>query len=770
MTAAVATITSTAEPTALSARALEIYNALTVLLLPGQVAELRMPKTHKRTVSGYFDDLEKMAARAADWSGKCPAIYLTLNPVDPQLLARAVNQVKPWAEETTTDAYILSRRWLLLDFDSDKASGISATNEQHAAALARAQACRLWLSESERGWPAPLTADSGNGGHLLYRVELPNDEPSKLLVERTLQALAQKFSDSQVGIDTAVGNAARICKVYGTLVCKGDSTTDRPHRYAKWLEIPPEIQTVTREQLEQVAALAVEAAPKKKAAGKVTGKIQSDPLDAGAWLVKYGIAVTSTGPCGDGTKWVLADCPLNPEHKEKAVVIQHASGIITAMCQHESCAVDWKTLREMYEPWRGALLLTKEGVIKPVLENVLLVLHNENVWSGVLTYNEFSLTTVTGKPAPWPQSRTGAVWTDFDDSQLAAWLQRYGVVVNSRIAAEAAQTTAQMNPFHPVRDYLKGLIWDKKVRVGSWLATYLGAAANAYTCAVGGCWLISGVARIMQPGCKVDQILLLEGEQGTLKSTALRTLSGAEFFCDHISDIGSKDSRLELAGSWIFELAELDRVRRGELSRVKAFFTAQTDVFRPPYGRRTQRFPRSCIFCATTNDSSSLVDETGNRRWWPVRVGHIDIAALARDRDRLWAEAVTLYEAGEKWWLESPVLNEIAAKEADLRYSPGLWDEEILNWCDCPEPREKRADDHVEFGLPFVSSAGRVTISDILVHAVGKPFDKFSYSDQAQVTRCLTHDNWQRLPQCRVKDSTGYRDNRVRFWVKKGAI
>jgi putative DNA primase/helicase len=318
---------------------------------------------------------------------------------------------------------------------------------------------------------------------------------------------------------------------------------------------------------------------------------------------------------------------------------------------------------------------------------------------------------------------------------------------------------------------LNSLVWDGKQRVSSWLSVYLGSENNAYTSAVGTCTLISGVARIFFPGCKVDQILLLEGPQGSLKSTFLLTLSGAEFFCDHISDIGSKDSRLELAGTWIFELAELDRVRRGELSRVKAFFTAQTDVFRPPYGRRSLRFPRTCIFCATTNDSSSLVDETGNRRWWPVKVGHIDIPALARDRDMLWAEAVALYQAGEKWWLESPELNQIAAKEADLRYSPGLWDEEILNWCDCPVPREKRAEDNEEFSLPFVSSVvagvANVTVSDILVHAVGKPFNKFSYSDQAQVTRCLTHDGWKKMPQCRVKDSTGYRDNRVRFWEKK---
>ena len=252
--------------------------------------------------------------------------------------------------------------------------------------------------------------------------------------------------------------------------------------------------------------------------------------------------------------------------------------------------------------WRKQLLVMEKGAIRPLLENVLLVLGNESVWAGVLTYNEFSLTAVTGRPAPWPQSRAGAVWTDFDDSQLAAWLQRYGVLVNSRIAAEAAQTIAQMNPFHPVRDYLKSLAWDGKQRVNTWLPAYLGAANNAYTCAVGGCWLISGVARIMQPGCKVDQILLLEGEQGSLKSTALRTLSGAEFFCDHISDIGSKDSRLELAGSWIFELAELDRVRRGELSRVKAFFTAQTDVFRPPMvaGRSASRAVASSVPPPTT--------------------------------------------------------------------------------------------------------------------------------------------------------------------------
>lgn len=711
MTATAAAITSP-ESRVLSAAAERIYDGLLILLASGQVAEMRLPETHRGVYSGYFADFEAMASRAADWSGNCPAVYFTLNPVQPELLDRSQNRLKCRPKQTTTNAEIVSRRWLPLDFDPVIPAGISSTDAEHASALAKAQECKAWLSAL--GWPLPLAGDSGNGANLLYRIELPNDEPSRLLVESTLKALSQKFTDAQTEIDTTVGNAARIWKVYGTKACKGDSSPERPHRASALLEIPAEIQPVTREQLEQVAALATEPAPKKPA-----GKSQGSPLDVAAWLAKHSIAVASTGPCGDGTKWELADCPLNPEHKKKAVVIQHASGIVSAKCQHESCPVDWKTLREMYEPapaWRDSLLLTKEEVIKPVLENVLLVLRNESVWTGVLSYNEFNLCTMTQNPAPWMQSRAGAVWTDFDDSQLAAWLQRYGALVNSRTAAEAAQTIAQENPFHPVRNYLHSLVWDGKQRVNTWLSVYLGAANNAYTCAVGGCWLISGVARITRPGCKCDQILLLEGEQGSLKSTALMTLAGAEFFCDHISDIGSKDSRLELAGSWIFELAELDRVRRGELSRIKAFFSAQTDVFRPPYGRRTQRFPRSCIFCATTNDSSPLVDESGNRRWWPVRIGQIDIAALARDRDQLWAEAVTLYEAGEKWWLDSVQLNQIAAKEADLRYSPGLWDEQILNWCDSPEPRERKAYDLTEISdLPFVSSPGRVTISDILV-------------------------------------------------------
>ncbi|MGA2333947.1 MAG: hypothetical protein ABSG08_01115 [Terriglobales bacterium] len=211
----------------------EILRTLDILHQSGQVVELRCPKTSKGTISGYYDNAEQLASRAAALSGTVPGVYITLNPVHPDLLCRRVNHTVDYARDTTTDADILSRRWLPLDFDPVRAAGISATDAEHDAAIQRASDARDWLHG--QGWSDPILADSGNGGHLLYRIELPNDAASLALVERTLKAVAQKFSDQTVTVDVAVGNAARIWKVYGTLAAKGDSTAARPHRFARLL-------------------------------------------------------------------------------------------------------------------------------------------------------------------------------------------------------------------------------------------------------------------------------------------------------------------------------------------------------------------------------------------------------------------------------------------------------------------------------------------------------------------------------------------------------
>jgi predicted P-loop ATPase len=311
-----------------------------------------------------------------------------------------------------------------------------------------------------------------------------------------------------------------------------------------------------------------------------------------------------------------------------------------------------KKMTEALPDISALMIRNQEGSPKALLANAITALRYDPAWWGVLAFNEFSLYVVTKKSAPW-KKEAGRNWTDYDDSMCADWLQHAGILVSSKVAGEAVQTVARENSFHPVKDYLTGLEWDGTGRLDQWLVSYLGAEDTPFVRASGARWLISAVARIFRPGCQVDHTLLLEGPQGIRKSTALRVVAGDDWFTDHISHLGSKDSRIELHGKWILEIGELDRIRRGELESVKAFLTARTDHFRVPYGRRAEDVPRSCVFAASTNDQTPLTDESGNRRFWPVECGHINISALIRDRNQLWGEAYKRYQDGAPWWLDT---------------------------------------------------------------------------------------------------------------------
>lgn len=220
-----------------------LLDAARMVLEPGSVAELRILNTRRGTVSGYFDDFDKLAEAAGEWDGKAPGIYVTLNPVNPDLLARSSNHLTEYAKHTTSDADVLRRRWLPIDFDPVRPSGISSTDAEHEAAKERAKQAGEWLKG--QGWPKPVWADSGNGGHLLYRIDLPNDQASTALVKRCLEALDLRFSDDAVTVDQTTYNAARIWKLYGTQACKGDSIDERPHRTAGVLFAPPDPEPVT---------------------------------------------------------------------------------------------------------------------------------------------------------------------------------------------------------------------------------------------------------------------------------------------------------------------------------------------------------------------------------------------------------------------------------------------------------------------------------------------------------------------------------------------
>lgn len=195
---------------------------------------MRVLHTNQGTVSGYFDDMDRLSIEAAKWSGRAPAVYVTLNPVLPDLLARAHNRLKVYARATTSDEQITRRRWLPIDFDPKRPSDISSTDAEKDAAMARAIDCREFLRAE--GWPEPIFADSGNGAHLLYAIEQPNDMATRDLLTRALEALSLTFDDEAVKVDRTTFNAARIWKLYGTMSCKGDDMPDRPHRMSCILE------------------------------------------------------------------------------------------------------------------------------------------------------------------------------------------------------------------------------------------------------------------------------------------------------------------------------------------------------------------------------------------------------------------------------------------------------------------------------------------------------------------------------------------------------
>jgi hypothetical protein len=217
----------------------EIARALALLYAPGDVVELRAPGSRQGTLSGYFDDFAALATAAARLSGTVPGVYITLNPVNPVLLARAQNRVRPYAKATTGDADIVTRRWMLFDFDALRPAGISSTDSEHDAALAVLRSGCRWLVDTA-GFPMTslVLADSGNGGHALARINLPNSPEALALVRRCLEAVALVCNTSGVVVDTTVSNAARIVKLYGTLAAKGDPTIDRPHRLARLIEVP----------------------------------------------------------------------------------------------------------------------------------------------------------------------------------------------------------------------------------------------------------------------------------------------------------------------------------------------------------------------------------------------------------------------------------------------------------------------------------------------------------------------------------------------------
>ena len=331
----------------------EITHALRLWFQAGDVFEVRVLDAvsadyrREHIESGYFD-YEHISAvpealkRLLSFRG----VYVTVNPVNPDLLARAVNRLRPAGRNpTTADTDIVRRRWLLIDCDPRRASGVSSSNLEHDFALAKAREIRDGLSSL--GWPKPVLTDSGNGAQLMYRIDLPADDGE--LVRRVIGEIA-KASSEQVAIDTSVHNPARIWRLPGTMNCKGDSIPERPHRMARILEEPQDIGSVSLEQMQDIVSYQNED-PQTDVPDD-EWKHTMPVFDLDSWITQYCPELGSPQPWKGGRKWIFPICPFNEAHTNKsAVLIQEPSGAVAFKCHHNGCSGnDWRALRELRDP------------------------------------------------------------------------------------------------------------------------------------------------------------------------------------------------------------------------------------------------------------------------------------------------------------------------------------------------------------------------------------------------------------------------------------
>jgi putative DNA primase/helicase len=339
---------------------------------------------------------------------------------------------------------------------------------------------------------------------------------------------------------------------------------------------------------------------------------------------------------------------------------------------HQKDPAVWKCLKvrpDKRDPKTGEIEV--EGSAMACLSNIHTILTRDRVWVDRFAFNELTgQAELDGEPVTDADVVSVALWLDQVYLCRASNNQTHDIIAN--IAGERA--------YHPVRRYLEGLKWDGETRIDGLLVDYLGAADSSLYRAMGRKWMVSAVARALDPGCKVDQTLILKGPQGSLKSTFFAALcNDGAWFKDTPIDLRNKDALQALQGVWIYEFAELDSIRPRESTTTKAFLSSQVDSYRPPYGRAFVQSKRQCVIVGTTNEDEFLADRTGSRRFWPVEVGTIALDEVKADRDQLWAEAVAAFKSGETWWLEGD--QELELIDSSSAFSQiDAWEAPISAW------------------------------------------------------------------------------------------
>ena len=364
----------------------------------------------------------------------------------------------------------------------------------------------------------------------------------------------------------------------------------------------------------------------------------------------------------------------------------------------------------------------------PTLFNALITLRNFRPLIGALRYDEMQLTPILSLQLPGrkPDPTIPRPLRDKDVIAVQEIMQNVGLRrMGKSTVQDALDLIASEHSFHPIREYLNGLVWDKTTRIAGWLGKYLGVEGDKYPDKIGKLFLIALVARVFQPGCQADYVLVLEGPQGAMKSSACRVLAG-QWFSDSLPDLTHADPirlSMHLRGKWLIEIAELASFNASETETIKAFATRTHETYTPKYGHNEVTEPRQCLLIASTNQGTYLHDETGARRFWPVSVGTIDLDGLREIRDQLFAEAVHCYRAGEPWWPEREFEAKHIVPQQAARYEEDAWEGVIEDWL-AHELRES------------------FTITEIAKGAISMNVEKLGTREQRRIRKVLIQLKW----------------------------
>jgi hypothetical protein len=571
--------------------------------------------------------------------------------------------------------------------------------------------------------PDTVTADSGGGGtHLIFR-RPPGDLVSKLgngvdLLRDARQFLVEpSLHSSGVTYRWRAGHAPDEIGI-ARLPDAWVSRIQRPAPSRAWT--PPPISDAAR----------VERA--RKYLARIPGAVSGD---GGHTQTFNAVAVVMFGFDLDAdTTYSLIASDYNPrcDPPWKESELRHKIKSVAARCTRERgylLASDRKPIHTtqqaasdvVAEPasvtdWRTLLIVSDKNKPKRGYHNVLTFVRHHPDYQG-----RWSLNTMTADVwfdgAPMPETRVHDIRAHID--------RTLGFSPAPTDVEAAITTSAGERPFHPIQQYLRSVDWDGTERLSAMARDYLGTDSELAAVLVRK-WMISAVARALNPGCKVDTALMLQGDQGYFKSTFFSVLGGA-WHADSPIDISNKDSFQQIHAAWIYEFAELENVVTGRAeSRLKAWITSTHDMFRAPYKRVVERRPRSCVICGTTNRKQFLTDDTGSRRFWIIKVTQkIQRELLVEMRDQLWAEAVCAYEAGEAWWLERDDIEQQREDANEEFQDEDPWRDAIA----------------VHLAALVINE---VTVSDVMRDALKLDIAKQDRWTQMRVSRALNELGWRR--------------------------